>query len=131
MDNLLTIVTFLPMLAAVILLVFLRGEDENAQRNAKILALVATSATFVVSIAVYTEFDPAVADFQLVEEYVWFGGLKYKMGVDGISVLFVLLTTFLMPIVILACWNVTDRVKEYMIMFLVLETLMIAVFLRA
>nr|WP_325249854.1 NADH-quinone oxidoreductase subunit M [Amylibacter sp.] len=128
MDNLLSIVTFLPLLAALILAVFLRGSDEAAQRNAKILALVASLATFVISIAIYTEFDPANTGFQLVEEYDWFGGLKYKVGVDGISVLFVLLTTFLMPIVIGACWVVTDRVKEYMILFLILETLMIAVF---
>lgn len=128
MDNILTIVTFLPMLAAAILMVFLRGEDEAAQRNAKILALVATSATFLVSLAVLNEFDPNVTGFQLVEDYAWFGGLRYKMGIDGISVLFVMLTTFLMPIVIGACWTVTHRVKEYMIMFLILETLMIAVF---
>ncbi|MDR6264399.1 NADH-quinone oxidoreductase subunit M [Roseobacter sp. N2S] len=128
MDNLLSIVTFLPLLAALILAVFLRGTDDAAQRNAKILALVASLATFVISIAIYTEFDPSNTGFQLVEEYDWFGGLKYKVGVDGISVLFVLLTTFLMPIVIGACWVVTDRVKEYMILFLILETLMIAVF---
>ena len=128
MDNLLSIVTFLPMLAALILAVFLRGTDEAAQRNAKILALVATLATFVISIAIYTEFDPSNTGFQLVEEYEWFGGLSYKLGVDGISVLFVLLTTFLMPVVIGACWSVNERVKEYMILFLILETLMIAVF---
>ncbi|MBR9864180.1 MAG: NADH-quinone oxidoreductase subunit M [Rhodobacteraceae bacterium] len=128
MDNLLSIVTFLPMLAALILAVFLRGTDEAAQRNAKILALVATLATFVISIAIYTEFDPSNTGFQLVEEYEWFGGLTYKLGVDGISVLFVLLTTFLMPVVIGACWSVNERVKEYMILFLILETLMIAVF---
>ncbi|MCP5073855.1 MAG: NADH-quinone oxidoreductase subunit M [Rhodobacteraceae bacterium] len=128
MDNILTIVTFLPLLAAIILMVFLRGDDAAAQRNAKVLALVATLATFLVSIAIYTEFNPSVTDFQLVEEYDWFGGLTYKLGVDGISVLFVLLTTFLMPIVIGSCWAVTERVKEYMIMFLILETLMIAVF---
>jgi NADH-quinone oxidoreductase subunit M len=128
MNNLLSIVTFMPLLAAIILAVFLRGTDAAAQRNAKILALVSTLATFVISIAIYTQFDPSDTGFQLIEEYDWFGGLKYKLGVDGISVLFVLLTTFLMPIVIGACWTVTDRVKEYMILFLILETLMIAVF---
>ena len=128
MDNLLSIVTFLPLLAAAILAVFLRGNDEAARRNAKVLALVATIATFVISIAIYTQFDPNNTGFQLVEEYEWFGGLTYKLGVDGISVLFVLLTTFLMPIVIGACWLVEERVKEYMILFLILETLMIAVF---
>ena len=128
MDNLLSVVTFLPLLGATILAVFLRGSDAAAQKNAKMLALVVTSATFVISIAIYTQFDSNDTGFQLVEEYDWFGGLKYKLGVDGISVLFVLLTTFLMPVVIGACWLVEDRVKEYMILFLVLETLMIAVF---
>ena len=73
MDNLLSIVTFLPLLAAVILAVFLRGDDVAAQKNAKVLALVATLATFVISIAVYTQFDPNNTGFQLVEEYEWFG----------------------------------------------------------
>ena len=128
MDNLLSIVTFLPLLAAIVLVVFLRGDDAAAQLNAKRVALVATLATFVISIAIYTQFDPNDTGFQLVEEYEWFGGLNYKLGVDGISVLFVLLTTFLMPVVIGACWSVNKRVKEYMILFLILETLMIAVF---
>lgn len=128
MDNLLSLVTFLPMLAAVILLVFLRGEDEASQKNAKVLALVATIATFLLSLIILSGFDPQDTGFQFVEEYDWLAGLKYKMGVDGISVLFVMLTTFLMPIVIGACWTVTHRVKEYMMMFLVLESLMLAVF---
>jgi NADH-quinone oxidoreductase subunit M len=128
MDNLLSIVTFLPLVAAVILGVFLRGEDEAAQLNAKRLALAATTATFLVSIFVLVQFDPANTGFQLVEEAEWLFGLQYKVGVDGISVLFVMLTTFLMPLVIAACWNVTHRVKEYMIAMLVLETLMIGVF---
>ncbi|MFT4715198.1 MAG: NADH-quinone oxidoreductase subunit M [Paracoccaceae bacterium] len=128
MENLLSIVIFLPLIAAAILAIFLRGEDAAAQRAAKWLALAATSATFLISIAIYAQFDPVDTGFQMVEEHDWLGGLKYKMGVDGISILFVMLTTFLMPLVIGASWNVTDRVKEYMIAFLVLETLMIAVF---
>ncbi len=128
MDNLLSIVTFLPMIAAAILALFLRGEDEPAQRAAKWLAMLATSAVFIISLIILVQFDPADTGFQMVEEHAWLGGLTYKMGVDGISVLFVLLTTFLMPLVIAASWNVTNRVKEYMIAFLVLESLMIAVF---
>jgi len=129
MDNLLSIVTFLPALAAVILAIFLRGEDKAAQRNAKWVALLATTITFLISIGIYTQFDPSNPGFQLVEEGGWLMGLKYKMGVDGISVLFVLLTTFVMPLTILASWNVESRVKEYMIAFLVLETLMLGVFM--
>ncbi len=128
MDNLLSLVTFLPLIGAVVLMLFLRGEDEAAQRNAKWLALFTTSATFILSLAIISQFDPQDPGFQLVEEAEWLGGLNYKMGVDGISVLFVMLTTFLMPIVIGASWGVTHRVKEYMIAFLVLECLMIGVF---
>jgi NADH-quinone oxidoreductase subunit M len=128
MDNLLSIVTFLPLVAALIMAVFLRGDDEAAQRNAKRLAFAPRSATFLVSIFILVQFDPGDTGFQLVEETRVALGLQYKVGVDGISVLFVMLTTFLMPITIAACWGVTHRVKEYMIAFLVLETLMIGVF---
>ena len=128
MDNVLSIITFIPAVAAAIMAVFLRGDDMAAQRNAKWLALLATGATFLVSLFVLAEFDPANTDFQFVEEYGWILGLKYKMGVDGISVLFVMLTTFLMPLTIAACWDVQTRVKEYMIAFLMLETLMLGVF---
>ena len=128
MENLLSIITFTPLVAAVILAVFLRGDDEAARANAKWLALIATGATFLISLFLLAGFDPSDTGFQFVEEGDWILGLTYKVGVDGISVLFVLLTTFLMPIVIGACWNVTHRVKEYMVAFLVLETLMIGVF---
>jgi NADH-quinone oxidoreductase subunit M len=128
MDNLLSIVTFLPLVAALILAVFLRGDDAAARLNAKRLALAATSATFLISLLILVEFDANDTGFQLVEETPWIFGLTYKVGIDGISVLFVLLTTFLMPITIAACWNVDHRIKDYMIAMLVLETLMIGVF---
>ncbi len=128
MDNLLSIITFIPAVAAGILALFLRGDDAAARNNAKWVALIATSTTFLVSVFVLLGFDPANTGFQFVEEYDWILGLKYKMGVDGISVLFVMLTTFLMPITIASCWNVETRVKEYMIAFLMLETLMLGVF---
>ena len=129
MDNVLSITTFIPLIAAAILAVFLRGEDEFAQRAAKWVAMVATLLTFVVSIAILAQFDPGDTGFQMVEEAPWLLDIKYKMGVDGISILFVMLTTFMMPITIAASWNVTHRVKEYMIAFLVLETLMLGVFM--
>ncbi|MGR3624225.1 NADH-quinone oxidoreductase subunit M [Pseudophaeobacter sp.] len=129
MDNLLSIVTFIPAGAAAVMALLMRGEDAAAQRNAKWLALLATSLTFLISLGIYTQFDPANTGFQFVEERDWVFGLKYKMGVDGISVLFVLLTTFVMPLTILASWGVSTRVKEYMIAFLLLETLMLGVFM--
>ncbi|MBL9047770.1 MAG: NADH-quinone oxidoreductase subunit M [Tabrizicola sp.] len=129
MDNqLLSIITFLPLVAAAILALFMRGDDAAARQGAKWLALFTTTATFVISLFVLFRFDPSNTGFQFVEEREWILGLSYKMGVDGISILFVMLTTFLMPITIWSCWGVETRVKEYMIAFLVLESLMLGVF---
>ncbi|ARC37592.1 NADH-quinone oxidoreductase subunit M [Paracoccus yeei] len=128
MTNLLSIITFLPIVAAGIMALFLRGQDEAAARNAKWLALLTTTATFLISLFVLFGFDPANTGFQFVEDHAWIMGLRYKMGVDGISVLFVALTTFMMPLTILSTWEVEVKVKEYMIAFLVLEGLMIGVF---
>ena len=128
MDNLLSFITFLPLVAALILALFLRGDDAAAQTNAKWVALLATTITFIASLLLLEGFDPQNTGFQFVEQSPWILGLTYKLGVDGISVLFVMLTTFLMPLTIAACWTVTTRVKEYMIAFLVLETLMLGVF---
>ncbi len=130
MDNLLlSIVTFVPALAALILLVVARGDDEAAGLVAKRFALVTTVATFLISLMILAQFDPSNTGMQMVEETTWIMGLNYKMGVDGISVLFVMLTTFMMPLVIYASWGVNTRVKEYMIAFLLLETLMLGVFM--
>ncbi|MCQ0092635.1 NADH-quinone oxidoreductase subunit M [Roseovarius sp. M141] len=129
MENVLSITTFIPLIAAAILAIFLRGEDAAAQRNAKWVALAATVVTFLVSLFILFDFDPSNTGFQFVEEREWLLGLQYKMGVDGISVLFVLLTTFMMPLTIAASWGIKTRVKEYMIAFLILETLMLGVFM--
>jgi len=128
MDNLLSIVTFLPLFGAIVLMFFLRGDDEMALRNAKLLTLFTTLATFAASLVILFRFDAANTGFQMVEDYKWLGGLHYKLGVDGISILFVMLTTFFMPIVIGVSWKVDVRVKEYMVAFLLLEALMIGVF---
>ncbi|WP_415184130.1 NADH-quinone oxidoreductase subunit M [Phaeovulum sp.] len=128
MENLLSIITFTPLVAAGILALVQRGQGAAADRNAKWFALTATVATFLVSLFMLAKFNPADTGFQMIEDRAWIMGLHYKMGVDGISVLFVLLTTFLMPMTIAACWSVETRVKEYMIAFLVLEGLMIGVF---
>ena len=128
MENILSIATFIPLVAAIIMGLLLSGDDKSAQKNAKWLALTATLATLLVSLAIIFDFDPNNTGFQFVEEHNWLLGINYKMGVDGISILFVMLTTVLMPIVIGACWNVEHRVKEYMMAFLILETLMLGVF---
>ncbi|MBS1304197.1 NADH-quinone oxidoreductase subunit M [Loktanella sp. SALINAS62] len=129
MSNLLSLTTFIPLIGAAILAIFLRGDDAAAQRNAKWVALATTVAAFLVSLFILSDFDPADTGFQMVEQADWLLGMQYKMGVDGISILFVMLTTFLMPLVIASCWTVEKRVKEYMIAFLVLETLMLGVFM--
>jgi len=120
---------FLPLVGVAFLLT-LRGEDEHTKRNARWAALITTLATFLLSLYAWSRFNPAISTFQLVESKHWLGnGLIYKLGVDGVSLPFVLLTTFLMPFCILASWETIDRrVKEYMIAFLVLETLMVGVF---
>jgi NADH-quinone oxidoreductase subunit M len=129
MTYLLSIITFIPAVTALIMALFLRGNDEAAAKNAKWLALIATTVTLLVSLLLLKGFDPTNTGMQFVEEGKWIAGLHYKMGVDGVSILFVMLTTFLMPITILSCWTVETRVKEYMIAFLLLETLMLGVFL--
>jgi NADH-quinone oxidoreductase subunit M len=122
---LLSIVMFMPLVGAVII-GFLNAD---AKGNARWVALWTTIITFAISILIWLRFDPTNAGFQFVEERAWLDLFKFKLGVDGISMLFVILTTFLMPLVILQSWVVIeDRVKEYMIAFLVLETLMIGVF---
>ena len=125
----LTTVTFLPLVGALLILL-IRGDDETARRNINLVALSTTIVTFILSLFIWGGFDTTTADFQMVEKSDWLGGfVSYHMGVDGISMLFVILTTFLMPACILASWvAIKDRLKEYMIAFLVLETLMIGVF---
>jgi NADH-quinone oxidoreductase subunit M len=117
-------------LVGVVLLLLLRGEDQATNNNARWIALWTTLATFVLSLVAWAEFNTGVAGFQLVEQRSWFSdAITYKLGVDGLSMPFVLLTTFLMPFCIGASWlSIQKRVKEYMIAFLVLETLMIGVF---
>jgi len=123
----LSIITFLP-LVGVFFILMIKGE--NADKRAKHVALFTTVFTFIVSLILWFTFDKTTADFQFVEKAAWLGdNINYHMGVDGISILFVMLTTFIMPIVILTGWiSVKSRVKEYLIAFLILETLMIGVF---
>ena len=125
----LSVVTFLPVVGA-ILIYLSRGDDEAARRNARWIALWTTIVTFAVSVILVLRFDPAQPGFQFVEKTAWLAnGIGYHMGVDGISLPFVILTTALMPFCILASWkSVTLRVREYMMAFLFLETLMVGTF---
>ncbi len=125
----LSVTTFLPIVGVLFSLA-LRGEDEAAKRNARWVALWTTIVTFAVSLVLVARFDSGSAEFQFVEKAPWLGGFaSYHMGVDGISLPFVILTTALMPLCIGASWlAIQTRIKEYMIAFLVLETLMVGTF---
>ena len=125
----LSTITYLPLLGALFILL-IPGEDETVGRNARAVALWTTVATFILSIVMLFEFDGSRTDLQFYEQASWLGGnIDYVMGVDGISVLFIILTTSLMPLCILASWeSIKIRIREYMVAFLVLETLMIGVF---
>ncbi|WP_442957650.1 NADH-quinone oxidoreductase subunit M [Phenylobacterium sp.] len=131
MTGILSLVTFAPLIgvAAILLLRAASKDEARVVSASKWIALVTTLATLALSILLVAEFDPANPGFQFLEDAVWFAGLHYRMGVDGISILFVLLTAFLMPICIAASWTTIEkRVPEYMVAFLVLETLVIGVF---
>ncbi|HTQ12440.1 MAG TPA: NADH-quinone oxidoreductase subunit M [Rhizomicrobium sp.] len=125
--HILSIVTFLPLVGA---FVILGARGTSAANAARWVALATTLANLAVSIWIWMHFDGSTAAFQFVERAAWLGGnIDYHMGVDGISVLFIVLTAGLMPFCILASWkSIESRVPEYMIAFLVLETLMIGVF---
>jgi NADH-quinone oxidoreductase subunit M len=138
----LSLLTFMPLIGALCIMLrrmMSRTNDEgvvDAREQAQIdtvarwVALTFTVGAFIVSLGVYALYNPSLAGYQLVEQAAWIGGgISYKMGVDGISILFILLTTFIMPICILASWDsVKNRVADFMIAFLILETLMIGVF---
>jgi NADH-quinone oxidoreductase subunit M len=120
----LSLITFLPVVGALAILL-MRGSD----RMMRYVALATTAADFVLSLVLWANFDSSTPAFQFVESSLWLGGnITYKMGVDGISMLFVVLTAFLMPISILASEAIHTRLREYLVAFLLLETLMIGVF---
>ncbi len=123
----------MPLICAV-MVAFVRGDDgdkEVVEKNIKNLSLFASLFVLAFGLFLYKNFDASISDFQFVEKYSWFGkgGISYHLGVDGISIFFVLLSVFLTPICILASWNsIKTRIKEYMIAFLVLESFMIGTF---
>ncbi len=126
----LSLVTFLPLVGALFCLV-VNGPKEAVDRNCRSAALLTSLATFLISLVLWVRFDPTKASFQFEEKLDWVPALSigYHVGIDGISLFFVLLSTLLTPICILASWeSVQVRVKEYMIAFLVLETFMVGMF---
>src|SRR5580704_7470663 len=129
---LLSLVTFLPLVGAGFIMTT-RGDAETVARNARNIALSTSVIVFLLSIALWVDFDPSTAAFQFVEKAHWvkLGGfeINYHMGIDGISLFFVLLSTLLTVVCVVASWqSVHAQVREYMIAFLVLETLMVGMF---
>ncbi len=128
---LLSIITFLPLVGAATILVLVRGGERDVANNSRWVALWTSGVTFVLSLGVWFGFESDTARFQFVETADWLPsqGIGYHMGVDGISLFFVLLSTFLMPLCVLASWEaIRSRVREYMVAFLVLETMMVGMF---
>ncbi len=127
---LLSLTIFLPLVGVAFILM-VRGDDELVARNSRYAALWTSLVTFALSLFIWFSFDHTTADFQFVEKLPWLPrfNVSYHVGVDGISMLFVLLSTFLTPLCVLASWKaITSRVREYMIAFLVLETMMVGTF---
>ena len=127
---LLSLVIFLPLAGAGFIML-IRGEPDVVAQNARSVALWTSSITFLLSILIWTNFDPSQAGFQLVEQGQWFVGvdINYHVGVDGISLWFVLLSTLLTMLCVISSWySVNVRIKEFMVAFLVMDTLMVGVF---
>ncbi len=130
--HLLSILMLLPLIGALFIALFIGGKDEKEiARNAANTGLWVTGGTFMFSLLVWLGFEYGTHEYQFVEKITWGSGynISYHVGVDGISMFFILLTTFLMPICMLAGWDsITKRVKEYVVCFLLLETMIIGVF---
>jgi NADH-quinone oxidoreductase subunit M len=130
---LLSLVTWLPLVGAAWIML-IRGDEEVVASNARWTALWTSLIVLVFSLLLWARFDPGQPGYQFTEDLPWLPefGVGYRMGVDGISVLFVLLSTVLIPICIIASWDsVRSRVREYMVAFLILETMMVGMFCAA
>ncbi len=127
---LLSLVTWLPLVGGLVIL-SIRGDEATVAANARWTALWTSLIVLVLSLVLWVKFDPTEPGFQFVESVSWMPEYQvgYKMGVDGISVLFVLLSTVLTPLCILASWeSIQTRVREFMLSFLILETMMVGMF---
>jgi NADH-quinone oxidoreductase subunit M len=125
----LSYIIFLPLLGAIFIF-FIKNNVKNNNLNSRYVALFTSLANFLLSIYLLYLFDNKSANFQFVENREWINGyINFKVGVDGISILFILLTTFIIPICILSVISsIKSRLKEFLLALLVLETLMIGVF---
>jgi NADH-quinone oxidoreductase subunit M len=126
----LSLVTWLPLVGCIVMM-GIRGDEETVASNARWTALWTSLIVLALSLVLWVEFDPSNPGFQFNENVTWMPDFKvgYRMGVDGVSVLFVLLSTVLTPICILSAWQaIHTRVREFMMSFLILETMMVGMF---
>ncbi|MGH6660077.1 MAG: complex I subunit 4 family protein, partial [Rhodospirillales bacterium] len=127
----LSLLIFFVPLVGILSILAIRGDADVVARNARYVALWTSMINFLLSLFVWVNFDSSTAKFQFVEESQWMPafGINYKVGVDGISMFFVLLSTLLTPVCVLASWeSIQARIKEYMISFLIMEAFMIGMF---
>ncbi len=125
----LSLTIFLPLLGAIVILLI--KDDENSINNIKKVALLTSVGVFLLSLFIWLQFDSSNPGYQFQEKFRWFNDFNfyYHIGIDGISLFMIILSTFLTPLCILASWeSIKKRVKEYMIAFLILETVMIGMF---
>ncbi len=122
-------IIFIPLIGALFIFIT-RGTQKNIEKNSKYVAIFTSIANFFLSIILWYLFDSSSADFQFIEEKNWMSGfINFKLGVDGISILFILLTTFIVPICIFSgIHSIKFKTKEFLIAILVMETLMLGVF---
>ena len=121
---LLTLVTYLPLIGALIIF-FMRGSHEEIARTSRWIALWTSVVVFGLSVVMWSEFDPTNTGYQFVQQSNWFSafGVSYHMGVDGISLFFVILSTLLTLVSVLAAWQmVVHRIRDHMVAILLLET---------
>jgi NADH-quinone oxidoreductase subunit M len=126
----LSLITWLPLVGCLVMMM-VRGDEQTVASNARWTALWTSLLVFILSLVLWVKFDPSEAGFQFNEQFAWLPeyNVGYSMGVDGISILFVLLSTVLTPICILASWeSIQVRVREFMMSFLILETMMVGMF---
>ena len=125
----LSAIIFIPLIGAFFILIT-KGTQKNIEKNSKYVAIFSSSANFLLSLFLWYSFDNSVSDFQFVEKKYWIEGfINFQLGIDGISILFILLTTFITPICIFSgIHSIKFKIKEFLIVILVMETLMLGVF---
>ena len=125
----LSAIIFIPLIGALFIFVT-KGSQKNVEKNSKYVAIFSSLANFLLSLFLWYSFDATISDFQFIEEKNWIGGyISFKLGIDGISILFILLTTFIAPICIFSgIHSIKFKIKEFLIAILVMETLMLGVF---